>query len=244
MLENVEYNGNNFSILYGDRYSENGFSGMKSLLAIEYFNNAENGLCVSGSRDSMQVLKFSQVATKINKNIEVFIPTGKDTEMISQLKKTKANINRIPYGYKTVLNKRSRDCAEEKNMKSVQVGMLEEFAFSNIEKIYQKLTKGIDFNLYNDIIFPVGSGTSLIGFCRFCQSNGIKNKIIGVSCGMSIDKVLKDNCESFPDVNLEIVQSNYKYDFKFKNNLGLNETYEAKLLDFTKDNDLLITVDL
>ena len=137
MLENVEYDGNNFSILYGDRYSENGFSGMKSLLAIEYFNNAENGLCVSGSRDSMQVLKFSQVATKINKNIEVFIPTGKDTEMISQLKKTKANINRIPYGYKTVLNKRSRDCAEEKNMKSVQVGMLEEFAFkSKIDKRY------------------------------------------------------------------------------------------------------------
>jgi len=243
MLKEVEYNNNYFSVFYTERVSIGDFSGVKSIVANKYFEKYPNGISVAGSRDSIQVLKFSKVADLLNKNVHVFIPTGKDTEMIQSLYETNANINRVPYGYRTVLNKRSRDFAIENDLGHVQVGMMEEFAFNAIADIYQELLKDIDFTVYNRILFPVGSGTSLIGFCRFCERNGIEIPIVGVSCGMNVDKIINKYINDSNIINLTIVESSLKYEDKFSNGLDLNETYEAKLLEHVSNGDLLITVD-
>ena len=243
MLKNVEYKNKNFTILYGDKYEYSNFNGFKSYLALQYMKNADNGLVTCGSRNSIQVLKFSQVASVLNVPIDVFIPSGKDTEMIVELQKTKANIHRVNYGYSSLLNKRARDFAKDNNKKYVALGMLENFAFQNICNVFTDMQKFCQYNKYNNIVIPIGSGTSFLGFCLFAQSINLKNKIIGVECGMNTTKTMTKYSDLTQGLNIEIKKALVPYDTYIKNDLHLNETYEAKTLDFISDGDLLITVD-
>lgn len=244
MLNNAEYCNKKFKIFYGDMIeNETTLCGLKSYVANEYFKLSKNGISVCGSRDSIQVLKFSMVGDILGIPVYVFIPSGKDTDMIKRLHETNAIINRVPHGYKSVLNKRSRDFAHENDLLHVQVGMIEDIAFKSVENFFDENIDLSNINSNSRILFPIGSGTSFIGFCRFAKKNNIKNEIIGVKCGMSIDKIMKDNSDTVSDLNIKIIESDMKYSQKFKNDLLLNETYEGKLLQYVENNDILISVD-
>jgi hypothetical protein len=64
--------------------------------------------------------------------------------------------------------------------------------------------------------------------------------IIGVMCGMdatkNIDKFLQNK------QNITIVKSQHEYKKKITNSLGLNETYEAKCLDFMDIDATLVSI--
>lgn len=242
MLENVVYNGIKFDMLRLDELETKNGKGTKSFLAGEYAKKYPQGVVTSGSRNSVQVLSFARTFTKLNIPCIVCIPNGQDTDMIIELKKTNVIIKRITPAYNTVLNARARETATEKGYGHVPLGMLEDFAYDKNSLLVDKYVHIL--KNYKEIVVPVGSGTSLIGIVKGLKKNNLNINVIGVQTGMNAEKnIFKKAEEITKDYPITLKKSNEKYNNTLKNELDLNETYEAKCLPFIKENSLLWVVD-
>ena len=219
-------------------------NGSKSLLASKYCERYPQGIVTCGSRFSIQVLSFAKTCEKLNVPCIVCIPSGKETDMIKQLKNTNATIKYISPAYNTVLNARARETASELGYGYVPLGMLEEFAFEIISNI---VLDNIDaIKNVNRIIVPVGSGTTLIGVAYGIKKAKLNIPILGVMVGMDATKnIFKKNLEYINGCNITLVKSEDDYNKQINNDIipDLNKTYEAKCLPYIQGNDLFWIVD-
>ena len=97
---------------------------------------------------------------------QVHIPNGKETEMMYQLKNTKATIIYEKVGYNNVLNAHAKQSALELNYKFIPLGMIGCTEAINIIK--HNVAKLLNqFSNTQRIVVPVGSGTTMIGICEY-----------------------------------------------------------------------------
>ena len=215
----------------------NGLLGGKAYVLFKALKDKNKGVCTCGSRVSTQIKTVSEVCKILNLPCHIFMPNG-DSEIRGVAETNGAKIHIVTPAYNTVLNKRALDYANENDLLFIPLGMLneyfikivEDFTFENKEKFLDK----------EKIIIPIGGGCFFIGICRCLLSLGYKGEILGVMCGMDATK----NINKYLILNeqIKIVKSEKQYKEKSKNVFGLNETYEAKCLDFLTDNAFLVSI--
>lgn len=191
-----------------------------------------------GSRDSVQCEMVSFICECYDIQCHLFMPQGKDTTIINNIKKNQnTELIRTKVGYTNVIKKWSSDYALENNYYYIPFA-LECNTTININKEQVQ-------NIPNDverIVIPIGSGMNFISILTGLSKYKKNIPVLGVQVGLdptkNIQKFLKAT-----DISYTIVKSELAYDKKPKNyhlgNIELNQTYEAKCLPYLKDNDLL-----
>lgn len=219
-----------------DKQCFNGIYGGKAEIAYQICQNT-NGIVTCGSRESIQVLTFAQMCDTLSIPCQVHIPKGKETDITSKLKNTNANIIYEKVGYNNVLNAHAKNAANELNYKFISLGMtncLE--AIEIIKNNTKKLLK--QFPNTERIVVPVGSGTTMIGICEYLHNNDLNIPVLGISVGMEVNKILQKNT-NYQYYN--IIKSSFSYNYHVKHEF-LNPVYEAKCVEFLKNNDTLYVV--
>lgn len=239
MFKNYIINNKNIIALHNDMiYVSDDLIGSKALMASKYCEKFPNGISTCGSRFSTQVLMFSKVCNHFNVPCTVFIPSGKSTDVVEELKSINSNINYVYPGYNTVLNSKAKEYACRLNYRFVPLGMLEEFAFNIVSDL---VYDNIDIIKQSKrIVIPVGSGTTLIGVAYGLYKNKIHIPILGVQTGMDASKNIKKFHEYTHNIPIDLVKSELKYSQKLQNDVipNLNPIYEAKCINFLEENDL------
>lgn len=219
-----------------DTQSYNGVYGGKAEIAYQLCQNV-NGIITCGSRESVQVLTFAKMCEALSVPCQVHIPNGKETEMMYQLKNTKATIIYEKVGYNNVLNAHAKQSALELNYKFIPLGMIGCTEAINIIK--HNVAKLLNqFSNTQRIVVPVGSGTTMIGICEYLYDNNLNIPVLGVSVGMNVDKTLEKNTK-YQYYN--IIKSSLPYNHHVQHPF-LNPIYEAKCVEYLKDGDTLYVV--
>lgn len=220
-----------------DTMSYLGVYGGKAEIAYHILQNDYDGIVTCGSRQSVQILTFAQMCDKLHKKCIIHTPSGKETKIINELKKTDAQIIYEKVGYNNVLNAHAKLNAEKLNYKFIPLGMV------GCQEAFDIVANNTSQLLYmypetKRIVVPVGSGTTLIGVCQYLYKNKINIPVLGVSVGMNVDKI----CQKYIQYNhYKIIKSIYSYD-KFIQHDFLNPIYEAKCVEYLQDGDTMYVV--
>lgn len=96
MNKEYEYNGKNFVALHNDLLHVDGdLYGAKAYMASKYCKLFPNGIVTCGSRFSTQVLMFAKTCSFYKVPCIVYIPAGQETEIMKELKTTKAIVEYV-----------------------------------------------------------------------------------------------------------------------------------------------------
>lgn len=206
-------------------------------------NNGFTKVVTTGSRDSRQCDIVSSVCDYYNIECHLFMPSGKDTDVISNIQKRKTSvIHRTKVGYNSVLIHDSREWALAHNAYYIPFGMeCQECIDINKHQVANIPTD------VKRIIIPCGGGMQMISVIHGLKCYDKAHiKVVGVQVGASpkrvIDKFLP-NADLFCDeYNYEIIKSEIPYDKHINATfcgVELDEIYEAKCVPFLREGDLL-----
>lgn len=219
-----------------DTQCYNGIYGGKAEIAYKLCQNVD-GIVTCGSRESVQVLTFAQMCDALNIPCQIHIPKGQETEMINKLKQTNTNIIYEKVGYNNVLNAHAKNAANELGYKFIPLGMIGcQEAIDIIKKNTSILLKS--FPDTKRIVVPVGSGTTMVGICEYLYENNLVVPVLGISVGMDVAKILQKNTKY---QHYNIIKSSVSYNHHVEHEF-LNPIYEAKCVEFLKDNDTMYVV--
>lgn len=198
----------------------------------------------TGSRDSRQCDIVSAVCECYGIECHLFMPSGKDTDVIESIKGRKANfIHRTKVGYNSVLIHDSREWAKNNNAFYIPFGMESQECID--------INKHQAANIPDDvkrIIIPCGGGMQMASVIHGLKEYGKSHiKVVGVQVGADPRRVV----ERFLPVqglfddgyNFKIVKSETEYNKHVSNNIfcgiELDPIYEAKCIPFIEKGDLL-----
>ena len=218
----------------------NGVFGGKAYVMFRLLKNSK-GLATCGSRVSTQIKTATLVCEKLNIPCHIFMPKG-ESKVREFIEQHNAIIHYGTAGYNSVINANARDYAKENNLDYIPLGMLNDTCINIISDLVIE-NKELFSNIKR-LVIPIGSGCFFTGIVNGLCAINYNGEILGVMCGMdatkNIQKYLCLPLEYLP--NMKIVKSTYKYEDLYANNLDLNETYEAKCLDFMSDGDTLLSI--
>lgn len=201
--------------------------------------NTKIGVVTCGSRQSTQIKTVAEVCKKIGIPCHIFMPNGQsDSRLYAE--QYGAIIHLVSPAYNTVLNARAREFATNNAMQFIPLGML---SLECIEKVTNIVLENSEtFKGQRKIIIPIGGGCFFMGIVKALNKIGYSGEIMGVMCGMDATKNIYKFLTPQELENVKIVKSSNQYNKAIKNNFGLNETYEAKCLEYLTENDFLISI--
>lgn len=211
-------------------------NGCKAVVADSIItNNNPKGIVSCGSRTSLQIKTLSLLCEERNIPFIAFIPSG-ETDLLS-LQGKYTTIQQILPGYNTVIIKRAKDFAKEKNFYFIPMGM----AMPETLTIVADLFKNASLTGIKRIVVPVGTGMNYCAIATYLQKMKLSIPLIGVQVGLDPKKYL----DSFLPFGYTptIVKSEYPYSYAIKDNVlqgvSLNPSYEAKCIPYLENGDLL-----
>lgn len=197
----------------------------------------------TGSRDSRQCDIVSSVCDYYNIECHLFMPSGKDTDVIRSIQNRKTSvIHRTKVGYNSVLMSHSKKWAEDNNAYYIPFGMeSQECIDINMHQV-----QNIPDNI-SRIVIPCGGGMQMISVIKGLKHYGMEHiKVVGVQVGANPQRVIDrflPSMDLFGDTyNYEIAKSNIPYDKHVDGHfcgIELDPIYEAKCIPFMQKGDLL-----
>ena len=199
------------------------------------------GLVTAGSRSSPQVNIVAQIAKVLNIPCRCHVPTGELYPEVLTAKNAGAEIIQHKYGYNSVIIKRAKDDAIDKNYTYIPFGMECEEAVTQTSKQVINIPDNT-----KRILIPVGSGMSLAGVLTGLELFNKDIPVLGVMVGANPIKRLNMYAPPLWQTTCELVISSLKYSDKYANNkigdLILDPIYEAKCIPYLEKDDLLWVV--
>ena len=206
-----------------------------------------NDIVTTGSRLSPQCEIVSHLCEYVDINAHLFMPGGKDTEVIKRIKENGCSTLHQPLvrgSYQNVLNSYADRYANENGFYSIPFGMQNQVNVDIISKQCQNIPKGI-----KRIVVPVGSGMSfcgiLNGLIRYHQEDIELVGIItgGINC-FNIVNVFKPKTPKIKyrfEYFMPQAKPRDRYGTKVDatiSDIKLDSIYEGKCVNFLQKGDL------
>lgn len=198
----------------------------------------------TGSRDSRQCDIVSSVCDYYNIECHLFMPSGKDTDVIRDIQNRKTSvIHRTKVGYNSVLIHDSREWAKGNNAFYIPFGM----ECQDCIDINKHQAANIPDEVKR-IIIPCGGGMQMISVIHGLKEYGKKHiKVIGIQVGANPQKVVERFLPKQglfgEEYNFEIVKSDIPYSKHVDGasfcGIDLDPIYEGKCIPFLEKGDLL-----
>lgn len=231
---------NNIYVKRDDLYEFAGVNGVKARTALRLIPSDAKGVVTAGVRNTSQGIVVAYIAKE--KGIPCFVvtPTGAVTPEIVEMQKAGATVMQVKPGYKTVVNARARELAEELGFAFIPHSMETPDTVKAIAPQVGFIPDSIKRNI-NRIVVPCGSGMTMAGVLHGVEQFKLDVTVLGVGVGGKVeprlDKFAPDNWRDYA----EVVYSTYKYEHEAPNKLGnltVDPIYEAKALPFLEEGDL------
>lgn len=231
-----------------DLFVVNGVCGGKARIVINLVKKGiDNGIkdfVTCGSRDSRQCEVVAKVCEVLNVKSHLFIPSGKDTDIIESISQTNgATIHRTKVGYNNVLMSQSLLYAKENGFFYIPFGLeCQETIDINMHQV-----KNIPSEVKR-IIVPCGGGMNMIAILKGLEYyDMIDKEVVGIIVGKEPKEVFKKYMPNdlFTTTKVKYRFERYPFDYHTKprntiiDGIELDCVYEAKCIPFIKENDLL-----
>lgn len=229
-----------------DYFEYAGVKGGKVRTAKLLASKAMKGLVTSGSKQSPQIVIISHIAEKMKLPFFGHTPTGELSPELKKIQKNKfTTIIQHKPGYNSVIIKRGKDFALEKNLTWIPFGMECKEAITETAKQVENIVPYK--NIIKRIVVPIGSGMSFLGIKKGLQDFNLDIPLVGVQVGGEYEKRFKKFDTNFFENTFlnkyNIIKSPIPYHTYYKDNIfkgiHLDPIYEAKTIPFLKEKDLL-----
>ena len=223
-----------------DLYSVAGVCGGKVRACYNIVSKTRDlrGLVTAGSRSSPQVNIVASIAKHFKLPCFCHVPSGKLFPEVELAQSKGATIVQHKPGYNSVIVARARECAKEMNYTEIPFGM------SSFDAVNSTRKQALNLKQFpiKRILMIVGSGMSLAGVLWGLQDEGMSIPITGVVVGSDPVKRLMGFAPFGWQQRVELIKSKHKYQDVVEGYLAgitLDPIYEAKLVPFIKEGDLV-----
>jgi len=219
-----------------DTYSFAGVSGGKVRTA-KLLCQGASGLTTAGSKSSPQIVIISHMAEYYRVPFRGHTASGQLSWELEELKTKKfTDIVQHKYGYNSVIKKRARDDAKERNWKYIPFGMECQEAIDQTAN----QVKNLPFGEFKRIVVPVGSGMTFCGVVHGVRQMGINVPILVIRVGAyPVARIRKFLPVWYNNWSLLFSELNYNKRKKIVFcDIELDPIYEAKCVSFLKEGDL------
>lgn len=213
-----------------------GVNGVKARTTLRLLDGNTKGVVTAGVRQTSQGIVVANVAQAKQIPCIVVVPTGKLTEEMVYMQLAGAEVRQVAPGYKSVVNARARELAQELGYVFVPHSMETTESIASMALQLTNLPAEVE-----RIVVPCGSGMTMAGILHAVVNGNHNVKVIGVGVGGKVeprlDKFGPANWREFA----EVVYSPLKYEVHAPNVLGhitVDPVYEAKALPYLQSNDL------
>lgn len=224
-----------------DLFTFAGVNGVKARSVLHILRQVQhthyNGIVTAGVRNSSQCIVVANIARAYGVPCLCFVPKGKITPEIIEMQNAGAQVVQVPYGYKSVVNARAREKAQELDYVFIPHSLETELGIEPTAEQVQNVPSDA-----RRIVVPCGSGMTLAGVLQGVKRYGVKITVLGVAVGGKVEPRLNKFAPSDWQDYCSVVYSDYKYEKEAPNKLGdliVDPIYEAKALPYLQDSDLL-----
>lgn len=232
----IEYVGNIY-VKRDDLYTVAGVNGVKARAVMRILNGKEKGVVTAGGRNTSQGIVVANIAKMFGYPCYVFTPTGKVTEEMQEIGKAGGNVVQVKYGYKTVVNARARELAQELGYAFIPHSLETTESIDAMATQLSNLPAGV-----KRIVVPCGSGMTMAGILHAVKNGGHNVHVLGIGVGGKVeprlDKFGPADWREFASVEYSPLKYETEVNVLF-GGIKLDPVYEAKAVDFLKADDLL-----